>query len=89
MDDVFPHSASYWIGLTDYASEGTFRWVESHQTPSYTNWESGEPNNHDGNEDCAAKVWQTFHVGGWVDLSCDINANEIDEILALCQTPRQ
>ena len=41
----------YWIGLTDFAMEGTWRWQESHQEPSYTNWASGQPDNG-VDEDC-------------------------------------
>ena len=44
-------SSSGWIGFNDIASEGTFVWV-SGDAVSYTNWNSGEPNNS-GNEDCA------------------------------------
>ncbi len=37
-------SSTVWIGLTDEASEGNFKWVNS-ASPAYTNWASGEPNN--------------------------------------------
>jgi hypothetical protein len=33
-----------WLGLTDEAAEGTFKWVNG-VAPTYTNWASGEPNN--------------------------------------------
>jgi hypothetical protein len=33
-----------WIGLSDVAEEGTFRWVNG-EIPAYTNWAPGEPNN--------------------------------------------
>ncbi len=38
-----------WIGLTDEAEEGDFRWVDGTR-PGYTNWSPGEPNNADDNE---------------------------------------
>ena len=28
----------YWIGLSDFAHEGTWRWQESHQVTAYLNW---------------------------------------------------
>ena len=59
-----------WIGGTDEDSEGTWKW--SSGTPvmenqlSYTNWRSGEPNNH-GNEDCI----RTYNgAGEWIDDKC-------------------
>lgn len=33
---------AYWIGLTDAAKEGTFRWVTG-ESLSYTNWNEGRP----------------------------------------------
>ncbi len=42
-------ASTFWIGLTDEASEGTFIWT-SGEPVSYTGWDAGEPNNS-GNED--------------------------------------
>ena len=38
-----------WIGLSDVAEEGTFRWVNE-EIPTFTNWSSGEPNNDYGTQ---------------------------------------
>ncbi len=64
-----------WIGGSDAASEGTWKWVtgpEAGTLMTYTNWNHGEPNNSGGDEDYA-------HItdpndpdsinGAWNDLS--------------------
>ena len=43
VDDTFDQFGSFWLGLTDEASEGTWLWA-SGQEVTYTNWISGEPN---------------------------------------------
>ncbi len=53
-----------WIGLNDIGTEGLFLWTDG-TVPTYTNWNSGEPNNA-GNEDCA----QLLNTGKWNDLQC-------------------
>jgi hypothetical protein len=61
-----------WIGLSDSAVEGTFRWVtgpETWLTPPSGMWASSEPNNKPRgleDEDCVA-FWDT---GGWNDEPC-------------------
>ncbi|MEO8183197.1 MAG: C-type lectin domain-containing protein [Deltaproteobacteria bacterium] len=41
-----------WIGASDRAEEGTFRWAGG-ALLEYTRWADGQPNNLQGGEDCA------------------------------------
>jgi hypothetical protein len=72
-----------WMGASDSASEGVWRWVTGPENGTqfcsgnnpcspvsnrYTNWNTGEPNDAGGNEDCGQ-----FLAGGtgrWNDLPC-------------------
>jgi hypothetical protein len=66
---------SSWFGLNDLAVEGTFRTVAG-ALPTYNRWAGGEPNNYNGNEDCAQMT-----SGGWNDLDCN------SLLSAVCEQP--
>jgi hypothetical protein len=55
-----------WIGGTDAASEGKWKWSSTGTPLSYTNWYSGEPNDWEGNEDCT----EFYSNGKWNDGNC-------------------
>ena len=61
-------SNSYWIGFNDHNSEASFSWIDGSST-SYTNWDSGEPNNS-GEEDCTL-MWKGN--GKWNDDKCSLS----------------
>jgi hypothetical protein len=56
---------SWWLGLSDLAQEGDWRWVDG-SAGAFTRWSDGEPNDF-GGEDCAEL--QTGS-GRWNDIGC-------------------
>ena len=79
LDSVLASDSFFWIGLSDFAHEGTWIWQESLQETSYTNWNEGEPNNKYGDEDCVVK--DSNWIGWkWTDVNCSV-----DDVHALCQ----
>jgi hypothetical protein len=75
-------SGDAWIGASDSAVEGDWRWVTgpeagtlffigtgaSHTTFGYSNWEPGEPNDYNMNEDYAYMYSGSGHIPGtWND----------------------
>lgn len=53
---------SAYIGLSDAASEGTFKWVDGSGL-SYTNWYAGQPNNYNNAQDYV----ELLNTGQWND----------------------
>ena len=56
-----------WIGYTDKASEGTWKWVDTYkqvEDTGYTNWKGGMPNS---DEDCVIMDKD----GAWHSHSCE------------------
>ena len=68
LENHLPQGLYYWIGLSDAASEGTWRWMESHQTVNYTNWWPGK--GLDGTDSIC--VFKSLHPSylGWADILC-------------------
>ncbi|XP_042346025.1 C-type lectin domain family 4 member E-like [Plectropomus leopardus] len=52
LDFVSKTYAVTWIGLSDKEQENTWKWVDGTDLVGKF-WQVGEPNNSDGNEDCA------------------------------------
>ncbi|XP_038629196.1 C-type lectin domain family 17, member A-like [Scyliorhinus canicula] len=75
---------AHWIGLTDGADEGKWKWVDG-STVSYLNWQKDQPDNYN-NEHCATIAKdnrdETF---GWNDDGCGKDHPFICEKWALPQ----
>uniref|UniRef100_A0AAQ4NVA3 C-type lectin domain-containing protein n=1 Tax=Gasterosteus aculeatus aculeatus TaxID=481459 RepID=A0AAQ4NVA3_GASAC len=74
---LYSKDTSKWIGLRHNPTEGGYSWSDG--TPlSHTNWGHGEPNNHEGREECVEMV---SSVNGsrswWNDLNCDAHQDWI------------
>ncbi|KAM8828848.1 secretory phospholipase A2 receptor isoform 3-T3 [Spinachia spinachia] len=72
---------SKWIGLKHNPTEGGYSWSDG--TPlSHTNWGHGEPNNHEGREECVEMVSSTNGSRSWWnDLNCDAHQDWICTII--------
>lgn len=64
---------AYWLGLNDAITEGDFYWV-TFEPVTYTNWNSGEPNNRD-DEDFAE---MRRNNGKWNDNSSKLSNTVAD-----------
>ena len=69
-----------WIGLSDSAAEGSYRWESDNSLVNYTHWGTEEPNDFAGVEDCIA-VWGGASAGYWNDDYCD------SEKYFICEKP--
>eukprot|EP00058_Branchiostoma_floridae_P028490 XP_002613981.1 hypothetical protein BRAFLDRAFT_118457 [Branchiostoma floridae] len=70
----------YWIGLSDKAKEGAWRWSNNRPIGDFSSWAEGEPNNA-GNEDCAVYAAHPSIKDKWNDVPCTLRYRFI------CQVP--
>ncbi|CAN0081417.1 unnamed protein product, partial [Heterosigma akashiwo] len=68
-------SSPIWIGYSDSEVEGTYVW-EDGSSSTYTNWNTGEPNDAGSIEDCVAMYTEDSGSGGyWNDEYCSSSYN--------------
>ena len=83
LEDHLYQGLFYWIGLSDAASEGSWRWMESHQRANYTNWHPGEPQGGTSQ----ACVFKSLSPYGWYDATCTATQWPGNgQLHALCET---
>ncbi|KAI4901336.1 hypothetical protein NFI96_020770 [Prochilodus magdalenae] len=80
LSKAFGHTEA-WIGLTDIDREEVWRWVDgSALTTEF--WWTGEPNNYEGDEDCAITHYSRARSAGvstWNDYPCHLSVAGICE----------
>ena len=54
--------------MTDLAQEGNFIWGQDNSSPSYNYWDTDQPDNFDGDEDCVVLTGK--HEMKWNDIPC-------------------
>ncbi|XP_052799805.1 C-type lectin domain family 10 member A-like isoform X2 [Mya arenaria] len=68
----------WWIGLTDSITEGEWKWIPSDESPSFTFWDEGQPEDHSSrDQDCVA-LHNSFHYK-WHDDVCTMKHPPICE----------
>ncbi|KAJ8338949.1 hypothetical protein SKAU_G00357350 [Synaphobranchus kaupii] len=68
-----------WIGLHHNTIVGGYQWSDG-SALGHTNWGRGEPNNHQGRENCVEMVSTVNGSSWWNDLYCDAHQDWICEI---------
>ncbi|XP_071807855.1 lectin BRA-3-like [Asterias amurensis] len=60
-----------WIDCNDLEVEGTVKCREGNEDVAYRNWYSSQPNNRNGDEDCAVltTMWGSIK-GQWHEVNC-------------------
>ena len=72
---------AYWIGLTDAETENEWKWSDGSQLTEYTNWKSGQPNNHNGKDCVAVRIAnETNYNGRWYSAKCSSTKRFICEV---------
>ncbi|XP_071838886.1 uncharacterized protein [Apostichopus japonicus] len=79
VDRLRESNGIFWIGLNDIERAGFYQWVDG-STVTFTNWDLGQPDNHDGR--CVGMAVGPNDFGEWDDQTCD------SRYQAICQRPQ-
>ncbi|XP_021923172.1 C-type lectin 37Db-like isoform X3 [Zootermopsis nevadensis] len=75
----------FWTSGTDQAEEGVFFWMSTGRPVTFTNWNTGEPNNfryENGEEEHCLELWNRDGKGlKWNDTPCSF------ETFFVCEVP--
>merc|ERR1719350_1875603 len=80
----FSQKINFWLGITDRHSEGDWVHESTGKSVNFTNWNSGEPNNGNGNpgsENCAF----INELEKWNDVDCNGKPSNGWKRTALCE----
>ena len=62
--------------------------VEDPFEGQYLAWNTGEPNNYDGHENCVHMYAQGSLQGKWNDIRCNLDSKHVNRApVAICQKP--
>ncbi len=81
IEDYAINPQGCWIGASDVASEGVWRWVNGARVTRYSNWKHWEPNNLCGGEHYA-HMWS---YGKWNDQKNDGRCNGYGLMQPVCE----
>lgn len=74
----------FWTSGTDQAEEGTFFWMSTGRPVTFTNWNTGEPNNfryENGEEEHCLELWNRDGKGlKWNDSPCSFETFFVCEV---------
>ncbi|XP_070768269.1 CD209 antigen-like protein C [Enoplosus armatus] len=80
LDFVTRSHGITWIGLSDKEQENKWKWVDGTDLVGTGFWQDGEPNNSDGNEDCAEASRSAM---AWNDVPCSRKFSWVCETVIL------
>lgn len=86
-NDFLKRNGTYWwLGLKRDETHGSiFKWSDG-SLPTYTNWDSYEPNDHNGKEDCAC--YHTHQTSKWNDFGCGAKSRHVACEKGFCNSLR-
>ncbi|CAH1398057.1 unnamed protein product [Nezara viridula] len=74
----------FWVSGTDLAEEGQFFWMSTGRPITFTNWNTGEPNNfryENGEEENCLELWDRDGKGlKWNDSACSFETYFVCEV---------